>query len=162
MLMLNWIKFFTVFFLALTTVIIVTIFTSAYKPIASVKTSAIENAIQSEQIVEAEYAQPYNGIQTFVTVFGLDSKGEHKAVFIDENKKKTSYKEVKLADGISADKAIEMVAKELNVKKLLHAKLGLEEVGPVWEVAFKNENDKLSYVYVLFEDGQWWKRILNL
>ncbi|MFD1928166.1 DUF5590 domain-containing protein [Sporosarcina siberiensis] len=160
--MLNWIKFFSVFFLALTSVIVVTIFTSAYKPIASVKTSAIEKAIQSEQIAEAEYAQPYNGIQTFVTVFGLDSKGEQKAVFIDENKKEASFEEVKLTDGISSDVAIEMVSKELDIKKLLHVKLGLEEVGPVWEVAFKNENDKLSYVYVLFEDGQWWKRILNL
>ncbi|WP_438318507.1 cell wall elongation regulator TseB-like domain-containing protein [Sporosarcina sp. FA9] len=160
--MLNWIKFFTVFLLALTSVIVVTIFISAYKPIASVKTTAIENAIRSKQIVEVEYAQPYNGIQTFVTVFGLDSKGERKAVFIDANRKDASYKEVNLADGISADIAIEMVSKELEIKKMLHVKLGMEEVGPVWEVAFKNENDKLGYVYVLFEDGQWWKRILNL
>jgi len=162
MLLLNWIKFFTVFFLALTSVIVVTIFISTYKPIASVKTTAIDHAILSGQIMEIDYAQPYNGIQTFVTVFGSDSKGERKAIFIDTNKKETSYKEVKLADGISGDKAVEMVSKELDMTKLLHVKLGMEEVGPVWEVAFKNENDKLSYVYVLFEDGQWWKRILNL
>lgn len=41
-------------------------------------------------------------------------------------------------------------------------KLGYEEVGPVWEITYTNSDDKLNYVYIIFEDGQWWKRILNL
>ena len=159
--MLNWIKFITVFLFALTSIIIVTIFLNANKPIASVKTTAIEKALESGQIVTAEYAQPYNGIQSFVTVFGLDPDGENTAVFIDEETK-GAFEEVKLVDGISAETAVKTVTEELDVTKVLHVRLGMEEVGAVWEVAFKNENGKLSYVYVLFENGQWWKRILNL
>ena len=34
--------------------------------------------------------------------------------------------------------------------------------GAVWEIIYLNDADKLNYVYILFEDGQWWKRILNL
>ena len=159
--MLNWIKFITVFLFALTTVIIVAIFLNANKPIASVKTTAIEKALNSEQLVYAEYAQPYNGIQSFITVFGEDKDGAKKAVFIDVSKMK-AFEEVKLEDGISSEEAVEKVNEELDVTKVLHVRLGMEEVGPVWEVAFKNANGKLSYVYVLFENGQWWKRILNL
>ena len=96
-----------------------------------------------------------------MTVFGVDEDGEEKAVFVDE-KSKDGFKEVKLTDGITAEKAVANVKKELDVKKILHVKLGLEEEGPVWEVAFKSENGKLNYVYVFFENGQWWKRILNL
>ena len=51
---------------------------------------------------------------------------------------------------------------EQNVKQVLHTKLGYEEPGAVWEIAYINKSDKLNYVYILFEDGQWWKRILNL
>jgi uncharacterized protein YpmB len=45
---------------------------------------------------------------------------------------------------------------------VLHTKLGLEDSKVVWEITFFNENDKLNYVYILFENGKWWKRILNL
>ena len=62
----------------------------------------------------------------------------------------------------TADEAVQTVEEELDVNKVLHVSLGMEEVGPVWEVAFKSENGKLNYVYVLFENGHWWKRILNL
>ena len=69
---------------------------------------------------------------------------------------------MKLADGISAEQAVANVKQELNVKKILHVTLGLEVEGPVWEVAFTSDNGKLNYVYVFFDTGQWWKRILNL
>ena len=159
--MLNWIKFISVFLLALSSVIIITIFYNANKPFASAKTTAIERALESGQIVTAEYAQPYNGVQPVVTVYGEDADGEKLAVFID-GRTEGAFEEVRLADGITAETAVETVNEELEVSKVLHAKLGIEEVGAVWEVAFKNESGKLSYVYVVFEDGQWWKRILNL
>lgn len=159
--MLNWLKFITVFLLTLASILTVTILYNANKPIASVKASATDIALASEQIVIAESAQPYNGIQAAVTVFGENADGEKIAVFIDETKEDT-FDEVKLADGITAEEAVKAVTEELAVDKVLHAKLGMEEVGAVWEVAFKSENGKLNYVYVLFENGQWWKRILNL
>ncbi len=82
--------------------------------------------------------------------------------FLSTEKLDGDFEEVLLADGISAEKAIANVQQELKVKTVLHVTLGMEEEGPVWEVAFKGENGKLNYVYVFFEDGQWWKRILNL
>jgi uncharacterized protein YpmB len=159
--MLNWIKFIAVFLLSLTTIILVTVFFNANKPIASAKTLAIDEAIGTGQIMTAEYAQLYNGNVPSVTVFGIDGKGAETAVFVDETKE-GNFKEVKLADGITAETAVENVRHEHDVKKILHVKLGMEDAGPVWEVAFKSENGKLNYVYVFFENGQWWKRILNL
>lgn len=159
--MLNWIKFISIFLLALSIIIVVTIFYSANKPLASAKKAAIEKALDSGQIDTVESAQPYNGIHSVVTIFGVNSDGEKTAVFID-GRTEGAFEEVKLADGITAEAAVEAVREELEVSDVLHVKLGIEEVGAVWEVAFKGGNDKLSYVYVVFEDGQWWKRILNL
>ena len=159
--MLNWIKFIVVFLLILTSVITVAVFYNADKPFSSAEKTAIESAIQSKQLISTTSADIFNGTVSMVTVFGLDADGNEKAVFVDGTSK-DGFKEVKLADGITAEKAVANVKKELDVKKILHVKLGLEEEGPVWEVAFKSENEKLNYVYVFFKNGQWWKRILNL
>ncbi|MHA6259662.1 DUF5590 domain-containing protein [Sporosarcina sp. CAU 1771] len=157
--MLNWIKFITVFLLTLAIILTVSIFYNANKPVALAKTSAIDKATNSGLIVE--YAQPYNGIEAVTTVFGENAEGEKVALFINETTEDT-YEQVKLTDGITSETAVKAVKEELAVDTILHVKLGMEEVGAVWEVAFKSENGKLNYVYVLFENGLWWKRILNL
>lgn len=159
--MLNWIKFISVFLIALTTVIVVTVFYNANKPLSVIKDNASEAAINSGQLVSVEAVQPYNGTKSYVTVFGINPDGEKIAVFVDEDSE-DDFQTVNMADGISKEQAIGTVQKELAVQKVLHVSLGIEEAGPVWEVAFKSDNDKLNYVYVYFESGQWWKRILNL
>lgn len=70
--------------------------------------------------------------------------------------------EVYLQDGITEEQALSVLNNKEEVKEILHTKLGYEEVGAVWEITYTNESDELNYVYILFEDGQWWKRILNL
>lgn len=158
--MLNWIKFISVFLVILTSVIVVAVFYNANKPFSSAKAKAEDAAIESGQIATVNSVQLYNGTHSYTTVFGVNGDGEEVAVFVDQNLEK-DYQQVKLADGITAEEAIKTVEDELSVDEVLHVSLGLEEEGPVWEVAFKT-NDKLNYVYVFFENGQWWKRILNL
>ncbi|WP_342512192.1 DUF5590 domain-containing protein [Sporosarcina sp. FSL K6-1522] len=157
----NWIKFIVVFLLTLTSVIIVMVFYNANKPASEAKKVAIQSVIESGQLVTVQSAEPFNGTVPAITVFGLDKDGKEKAVFVNDNSE-DGYEEVMLADGITADRAIKTVKQELNVGKVLHARLGMEEENPVWEIAFQSDNGKLNYVYVLFENGQWLKRILNL
>lgn len=159
--MLNWIKFITAFLAVLTAFIVVTIYYSANKPITTNKELAMNAAVQSGQLVSTTRAQLYNGTESQVTIFGVNEKDEEVAVFVNETLE-GEFPEVKLADGITAEQAIGAVQKEHQVKRVLHVSLGMEEGEPVWEVAFKGDNHKLNYVYVFFENGQWWKRILNL
>ncbi len=159
--MLNWIKFIVVFLLTLTTVITVIVLYNANQPISAAKKVAIEAALASGQLTSASSAEIFNGTTSFVTVYGKGEDGVEKAVFVGGNSE-DGFPEVTMADGISADQAVENVKQELNVKTIHHVVLGMEEKGPVWEVTFKGDNGKLNYVYVFFEDGQWWKRILNL
>ncbi|WP_318617371.1 DUF5590 domain-containing protein [Sporosarcina sp. YIM B06819] len=159
--MVNWIKFIVVFLLALTAVITVTVLYNAGKPPSVANKTAIETVLKSGQLVSVDSAESFNGTVPMVTVFGVDAEGEEKAVFVG-GQTEGDFEEVKLADGISAEKAVANVKEELQVKKVLHVTLGLEAEGPVWEVAFTSDNGKLNYVYVFFENGQWWKRILNL
>lgn len=159
--MLNWIKFISIFLFALATVITVTVFYNANKPFASVQADAEEAAIASGQLVTVKSVQLYNSTVSYATVFGTDEEGEEVALFVDSTSEQ-DYKKVKLSEGITAKEAVLAVDSELDIEKVLHVSLGMEEEGPVWEVAFRSPEDKLNYVYVFFENGQWWKRILNL
>ena len=159
--MLNWIKFITAFLLTLTIVIVTSLFYRAHKPVEEANAWASKAALQSNQVVSVNSTQLYNGTESLVVVFGTNDKGEEVAVFVDEPAAE-SFQEVNLAKGITDKQAIGVVQKEHKVKKVLHASLGIEEDEPVWEVAFQGSDDKLNYVYLFFESGQWSKRILNL
>lgn len=159
--MVNWIKFISAFLLTLLAVIAIAVLYSANKPISTAKKVAEEKAIQSGQVITVRDVQPYNGTSSMITVFGDNADGENIAVFVQDDKAE-KFQEVKLSDGISAKKAMEIVLKEQKTAQIMHVLLGLEGDNPIWEVAFKNEHGKLNYVYIQFQDGEWLKRILNL
>lgn len=159
--MVNWIKFIGAFLLALSLIIIVIVFYNANSPFSDAQQKAEAAALKSGALQSVERTEIYNGSVSMVTVFGKDDEGNEKAVFI-EGKTGEILDEVAMKDGIDAQAAIKAVRAELSAEKILHVVLGLEDGQPVWEVAFKGENGKLNYVYVFFENGEWWKRILNL
>ncbi|MGG0642771.1 DUF5590 domain-containing protein [Sporosarcina gallistercoris] len=161
--MINWIKFFIIFLFTLTLVLTSFVFYKAYEPASSLKGNATRQVVDAGILVEAERAEVYNGTASFTVVYGKDDKGVAKAVFVNEKvKNEKDLKVVVLEKGITAKQALTSVKQEMNVNKLIHVKLGVEDDAAVWEVVFKNEANKLNYVYVAFSDGQWQKRILNL
>ncbi|MBD7906930.1 cell wall elongation regulator TseB-like domain-containing protein [Sporosarcina gallistercoris] len=161
--MINWIKFFIIFLFTLTLVLTSFVFYKAYEPASSLKENATSQVLDSGLLAEAERAEVYNGTTSLTVVYGKDDKGVAKAVFVNEKAKSDKdFKVIVLEKGITAKQALTSVKQEMNVSKLIHVKLGVEDNAAVWEVVFKNEANKLNYVYVGFSDGQWQKRILNL
>lgn len=161
--MINWIKFFAVFLFALTLAFTSFVFYKAYEPASTLKENATNRVLDAGLLEEADRAEVYNGTTSLTVVFGKDSKGVSKAVFVNEKAKSDEdLNVITLEKGITAKQALSSVKQEMNVNKLIHVKLGEEDDAAVWEVAFKNEDNKLNYVYVSFLDGQWQKRILNL
>ena len=134
----------------------------ANKPENDVRKDAEALALETKALAIVKESYGYNGNKPYITVFGVDEYGESKAVFVPVTMKKDAIQEVFLKDGISEKEAIKVLTDEVSVKEILHTKLGYEEAGAVWEITYKNKQGKLNYVYVLFKDGQWWKRILNL
>ncbi|NLY80759.1 MAG: DUF5590 domain-containing protein [Lysinibacillus sp.] len=157
----NWIIFITVFMLSLAIGISVLVLWKSVSPFKNIEDEAIELAISTNSIVSATDAYVYHGNKPYVTVFGVDEDGDEKAIFVPITLDEKSIQKVDLQDGITEEQALSILD-EGEVKEILHAKLGYEEPGAVWEIAYINKTDKLNYVYILFEDGQWWKRILNL
>lgn len=158
----NWITFIAVFITSLSFVLSVFILWKAQAPFQDHVKKAEELALDEKLLAVVEESYNYHSNEAYVTVIGLDEYGEKKAVFIPSNLEKNKIQEVFVKDGITSDEALSVTQNEAEVKEVLHVKLGYEEAGAVWEVSYLNSTNHLNYVYILFEDGKWWKRILNL
>jgi len=159
----KWVIFISVFVISLSLVISLFVIWTAGQPFRDVKEKAEQVAISEKKLEQVTNSEVFNSNYTYTTVRGTDENGTKKAVFIPTSKnKEMSIEEVQMKDGISKNQAIKIVQEEFKVKEVLHTKLGWEQDNAIWEITFLNENDKLNYVYLLFENGKWWKRILNL
>ncbi|RUL55501.1 MULTISPECIES: DUF5590 domain-containing protein [Lysinibacillus] len=158
----NWIIFISVFLLSLALVISVLVIWKSDAPFNKIEKQAEELAVSSGKLEKVSDSYVYNGNKPYVTVFGEDENGKQKAIFVPVSLEENSIQEVFLQDGITKDQALSVLNNEVKAKEILHTKLGYEEVGPVWEITYTSDSENLNYVYILFEDGEWWKRILNL
>lgn len=158
----KWLIFITVFIVSLSLIISIYVLWKAYAPIKGIETQAEELALETKELALVSDSYAYNSNDSYVSVFGIDEDGEEKVVFVPTSLKKGDIETVFLNDGITSEQALSVIGNEENVKEVLQVKLGYEEPGAVWEIIYLNDADKLNYVYILFEDGQWWKRILNL
>ncbi|KOS69032.1 hypothetical protein AEA09_11065 [Lysinibacillus contaminans] len=158
----NWLIFISVFIVSLSLVISILVLWRAETPFNSIEEQAEQLALDAKALASVSESYTYNGKSSYVTVFGVDEYGDQKAVFVPTNLEEDSIQEVFLEDGITEKEALSVLKNEGNVQKVLHIKLGYEEPGAVWEATYLNDQDKLNYVYILFENGEWWKRIKNL
>lgn len=158
----NWIIFSVVFILSLSLVISVFVFWKADAPFSDIEQKAEQFAMDTKALAVVEDSYVYNGNKPYVTVFGVDEYGKEKAIFVPMSLDENSMQEVFLAEGITKDEALKRFRNETAAKEILHTKLGFEQPGPVWEITYISESGSLNYVYLIHEDGQWWKRILNL
>ncbi|MFJ8065110.1 DUF5590 domain-containing protein [Psychrobacillus sp. NPDC096426] len=158
----RWLLFIVIFAISLTVILSLLIYFQAKKPFTEANENAEIYVTQNHLLAQVDDSYVYNSTSTFHTVIGKTAKGQEKAFFVPVKKNDDAIMEVNLKDGISKEKAIELAMSNEKNGKLLHAKLGVEEVGPVWEVTYVNEKNNLNYVYLLFDNGDWWKKISNL
>lgn len=159
----NWLKFLAIFFVCLALVIVALIGWSAYSPFRSIEQQAEDAVINNKQLKTIDQSYVYNGSASYVTVIGKDSKNRKKAIFVLQSEVDKKGLVLKMKNGISEKKAIDIAKqKDPDMKRILHTKLGLEKPGAVWEVTYKTKDDKLNYVYITYTSGKSWKRITDL
>ena len=158
----KWLLFIIIFAISLTSILSLLIYFQAKAPFKNANETAESYVLKNNLLSEVDNSYMYNSVNTFHTVIGKTSEGEQKAFFVPEEKTEKVIQEINLKDGISESEAIQLALKDEQESDLLHAKLGVEEVGPVWEITYVNKDNKLNYVYILFNNGDWWKRISNL
>ncbi|GED18514.1 cell wall elongation regulator TseB-like domain-containing protein [Kurthia gibsonii] len=158
----SWIKFFAIFFVMLAVVLTVLVTIKAYAPYHSATQEAKDVVLKERLLKTVDESYVYNSTNHYVTVIGKNDKNQSTAVIVNQDQPKAKKEVIELSKGITEKEAVKIATEGQKVKKVLHVHLGIEKPGPVWEVAFKNNRDELNYVYVVFETGQWWKKITNL
>jgi uncharacterized protein YpmB len=159
----NWLKFLAIFFVCLALVIVAMIGWSAYSPFRSIEHQAEDAVINNKQLKTIDQSYVYNGSASYVTVIGKDSKNHKKAIFVLQSEVDQKGLVLKMKNGISEKKAIDIAKQnDPDMKRILHTKLGLEKPGAVWEVTYRTKDDKLNYVYITYTSGKTWKRITDL
>lgn len=156
----QWILFIAGFLSFLAIVLTILILILGNKPFSDVENKAIAQVKSEDMLSEINRSYIYSNKQKSVTVIGTDKEGKLKAVFVPLSGQ--ALAELDLDGKITAQEARGIALKDMEVKEVLHTKLGLEDNTAVWEVVFMTENDNLNYVYVSAADGSIWKRILNL
>lgn len=158
----SWIKFFAIFFVMLAVVLTVLVTIKAYAPYHSATQEAKDVVLKERLLKTVDKSYVYNSTNHYVTVIGKNDKNQSTAVVLNQDQPKAKKEVIELSKGVTEKEAIKIATGGQKVKKVLHVHLGIEKPGPVWEVAFENNRDELNYVYVVFETGQWWKKITNL
>lgn len=158
----SWIKFFAIFFVMLAVVLTVLVTIKAYAPYHSATQEAKDVVLKERLLKTVDKSYVYNSTNHYVTVIGKNDKNQSTAVVLNQDRPKAKKEVIELSKGVTEKEAIKIATEGQKVKKVLHVHLGIEKPGPVWEVAFENNRDELNYVYVVFETGQWWKKITNL
>ncbi|RLQ95130.1 cell wall elongation regulator TseB-like domain-containing protein [Falsibacillus albus] len=156
----KWILFFiglTIIVLAIT----INIFIKGHSPLRAARDEAVQEVKHSTDIVKVKDFYLYHGSKSIYTVVGETKNGEKKVAFIPENKK-SGLTEIKWAKGISKEDALNKLTQEKHPKKILGIRLGLEKVGPIWEISYLDNEGDLNYYYLLFKSGDWWKTVENI
>ncbi|RNF40479.1 DUF5590 domain-containing protein [Planococcus salinus] len=156
----QWFTFIAGFLSFLAVGLMIVILFIGNQPYSDVEKQAIAFVEKENFLAEIDRAYVYADSQLSVTVIGTDKEGRQKAVFVPVEEGDVAFAD--LENATSAQEARDIALADMDVKKVLHTKLGMESEGAVWEVAFVNNEDTLNYVYILAHDGTWWKRILNL
>ncbi|MEL3972672.1 DUF5590 domain-containing protein [Rossellomorea oryzaecorticis] len=138
----------------------VLLYQTARGPVKEEFDQASKRVMDETPMKEIENTTMYHGAKAYTVITGKDDNNEKVVAFVPEKKEGIIVK--KWADGISKEQAINKLKDEKQPDKILSVRLGHESVGPVWEITYLDKQRNLNYFYLLFSNGEWWKKIENL
>jgi uncharacterized protein YpmB len=140
--------------------VFIKVYISAVEPVNAAEKKAVSLSKGKVQFSEVLDFHIYHGLETVNVIEGKNKKGEDIIVWIPEKSKKILVDKSK--NGLSKEEAIQRVIDEKKPKKIISARLGMENDIPLWEIYYRSENNLINYYYVHFETGEWLKKIENL
>lgn len=136
------------------------IYKNSRSPLHKQSEAAIDRVKEETGITKIEDTSFYNGTKAYSVIIGKDDGGKKKVAWVPEGKGKIIERD--WDGGISKEEAVNKLRSEIEPKELLSIRLGYESVGPVWEITYLDDQEQLNYFYMLFSNGEWWKKIENL
>lgn len=136
------------------------IYSNAVDPLKKAEEKAVKIAKEETKLRTVEEFSIYNGEETYYILQGKNDKGIKIIVWVPEKGGDVTVQ--RASNGISRQQAINKVAKEIGSDKLISVKLGMENGIPLWEIHSQSQSGLLNYYSLVFQTGDWLKKIENL
>lgn len=99
----------------------------------------------------------YHGTKAYDVVKAVNQHGKKEFIWIPYGKGKSYVRSAR--SGWGKGKVIQLVQQQLHPKKLISVRLGIEEHIPVWEVSYIDQNNRYTFYYLRYDNGEWLKNI---
>ncbi|MER2063854.1 MAG: DUF5590 domain-containing protein [Alkalibacterium sp.] len=102
----------------------------------------------------------YNGETTIFTVRGFNEADQEKYYIVQSEG--GNIMTFDASETVTEQAARRQTREAREPKRILNAKVGLMDDTPIWEVTYKNENDRLGYYIIDLQTGEWLRTIDNI
>lgn len=130
-------------------------FSNVKEPIRQAEEEALTYLKEHIELKEINQTDFYHGTESFYVFQGIDEVGAELIIWIPSTL--DGYFMKSKAEGISFDDALQFTKQELNPKQLISIKLGMENKVPLYEIIYKDQQDRFSYYFISFKDGSYLK-----
>ncbi|MFZ3588691.1 PepSY domain-containing protein [Bacillus sp. DJP31] len=113
-------------------------------------------AMKTEPDLEISEVAFYNGTSSYTIIYG-EINHNKRIVCVPTNELEKVIV-VNPDKGISKEEALKQLQQEQNPLEIKSVNLGIEQNIPIWEIVYLDQNNRYSYYYVTFKDGQFIKR----
>lgn len=147
--------------IALILVVIWGFYMIAQMPYRQARSEAFQLAERYAKVDNIDNFYIYNRKQTYYTIEGENNN--HQEVYVVIPKKANRVDIYDKSKGITQKEAQQIVKQQLKSKTIIKAVFGMRDGKiPIWEVAYKNEQNNLCYAQVAFKDGNILQNITNM
>lgn len=129
-------------------------------PYIQAEKEAVEIAEKQAGVKSADHFYWYNGNETYFTVVGKNEKNQSKIVIIQQGNGKVTIYDAE--NTLSESDVYKITWRDRKPKKVLEARIGLEDGKPIWEVSYKQENGRIGYYILSLQTGEWIRSIENI
>ncbi|PFI22748.1 cell wall elongation regulator TseB-like domain-containing protein [Bacillus cereus] len=126
------------------------------------ESKSVEIAKEKAKLTKVKSVDYYNGKSSYTVVQGTDEKGEQIIVWVPDKKGNVLVK--KKSEGISEKEALQKLADQATgkgdepkpkPKQIVKVKLGAENDIPLWEITYIDQEDRYTYYYLEFQNGEY-------
>ncbi len=97
----------------------------------------------------------YHGNEAFYIFKGINNEKDDIIIWVPESF--DTYIKKHQDEGLSFQDVVDFTNSELNPKEIISIKLGMENLIPLYEIIYKDQQGRYSYYYISFKDGSYLK-----
>lgn len=153
----KWILIILTIIILVVTWQLISIYHSAMSPIRADIEEASQIAKTEENLHTISEVYTYNGTIPYTIVRGMNDEEEDLLIWINDQKEIVLT--VKADEGIPKEDVMKYVDTDRTLSEVISVTLAMENEIPLWEVKFKDQDNRINLYYIKFSDGDYYQRI---